>query len=134
MSPSKLVAIVDDDFDTAILFQDALQRFGVKIIKFTDPKIALEHFKIYQTQYEVVVSDLRLPNLTGIQLIEKIKDLNPLVRTVLMTAFSIADDHFVEYIKRGILNGFLRKPILLHDLLDEVKIQLVACNKPPTNG
>lgn len=134
---SKLVAIVDDDVDTAVLFQDALQSIGgIKIFKFTDPKIALEHFEIYQTQYGVVVSDLRMPNINGIELIKKIIGLNPLVRTVIMTAFTITDDHFVKYIKEGILNGFLQKPILLHKLLDEVNFQLSAYNQYnplPTN-
>ena len=136
MPTSKLIAIGDDDFDTAILFQDALQRFGVKIFKFTDPKIALEHFEIYHMQYGVVLTDLRMPNINGIELIKKIKGLNPLVRTVIMTAFTITDDHFVKYIKDGILNGFLQKPMLLHDLLDEVNIQLSAynrCNPLPAN-
>ena len=127
MPSNKFVSIVDDEFDIIALFHDALQSIpGISIFRFTDPKIALEHFKANQTHYGVVISDLRMPNLNGIQLIENMKELNPLVRTVLMTAFAIEDDRFVEYAKKKIINGFLQKPIRLDDLRSEVNDQLHA--------
>jgi YesN/AraC family two-component response regulator len=41
-----------------------------------------------------------MPGLDGMQLIKKIKELNPLVRTILMTAYEVDDVVFKEYVKR----------------------------------
>jgi YesN/AraC family two-component response regulator len=47
----------------------------------------VEHFKLNQSMYSLVISDLRMPVINGIQLLKTAKDLNPQVRTVLMTVF-----------------------------------------------
>lgn len=121
----RIVAIVDDEKDITVLFSDALQRIeGISTITFTDPKIALEHFKTYNEEYALVLSDFRMAELNGIELIKKIKESNPLVRTLLMTAFEIESDLIEEYTKKQIINKFLQKPIHLDDLFAEVKDQL----------
>ena len=121
----RLVAIVDDEKDITVLFRDALQRIkGISIFAFTNPLMALEHFTINKEQYVLVISDLRMPSLNGLELVKKIKDLNPLSRTILMTAFEIDDKLFQEYSKKDIINAFLQKPIRLDDLFVVVNKQL----------
>lgn len=121
----RLVAIVDDEKDITVLFRDALQRVkGISIFTFTDPVAALEHFTINKEHYVLVISDLRMPGLNGMELIKKIKDVNPFSRTILMTAFEIDDKLFQEYSQKEIINGFLQKPIRLDDLFVEVNNQL----------
>lgn len=121
----RLVAIVDDEKDITVLFSDALQKIkGVCVLTFTDPKIALEHFKANNADYVVLLSDFRMPELNGIDLINKIKDSNPSVRTILMTAFEINDEVFKDYTKKEIINAFLQKPISLDNLIKEVNTQL----------
>jgi DNA-binding NtrC family response regulator len=91
----KLVSIVDDECDVTELFGDGLRKLpGLSIFTFTDPKIALEHFKINKSFYALVISDLRMPVINGVQLLKTVKDLNPEVRTVLMTAFDVEDKLF----------------------------------------
>ena len=125
VSRKRLVAIVDDEKDITVLFRDALQRIkGISIFAFTNPLMALEHFTINKEQYVLVISDLRMPSLNGLELVKKIKDLNPLSRTILMTAFEIDDKLFQEYSKKEIINAFLQKPIRLDDLFVVVNNQL----------
>lgn len=50
-----------------------------------------------------------MPGLNGVELINKMKKVNPLVRTLLMTAFEVDDVVFEEYVKNEIINGFLQK-------------------------
>ena len=122
---SKFVSIVDDECDISGLFGDALQKVsGLSIFTFTEPTIALEHFKMNRSFYALVISDLRMPVINGIQLLKTVKDLNPRVRTVLMTAFDIEDKLFQEYSKKEIINGLAQKPIHLGDLLAQVSTQL----------
>ncbi|HEX5573798.1 MAG TPA: response regulator [Nitrososphaeraceae archaeon] len=125
ISKSKLVAIVDDEDDIAKLFLDALGTInGITIFAFTDPVMALEHFKLNKENYVLVISDLRMPGLTGTELIEELKKSNRFIRTILMTAFTINDNLFQEFTKKELINGFLQKPIRLDDLRAEVNNQL----------
>jgi DNA-binding NtrC family response regulator len=121
----RLIAIVDDEPDILKLYQDFFTKIkGISIFTFTDPLMALEHFRMNKNEYVLVISDLRMPNLDGLELVKLIKDLNPLVRTILMTAFAIKDDLFQEYLREEIINDILHKPILLPDLYDQVRKQL----------
>ena len=116
---------MDDEPDILKLYQDFFTKIkGISIITFTDPLMALEHFRMNKNEYVLVISDLRMPNLDGLELVKLIKDLNPLVRTILMTAFAIKDDLFQEYLREEIINDILQKPILLPDLYDQVRKQL----------
>jgi len=59
-------------------------------------------------------------------LLKKMKDLNPCVRTILITAFALDDELLKDYVKREIINAFLQKSIHLDDLRDEVNSQLLT--------
>jgi response regulator RpfG family c-di-GMP phosphodiesterase len=108
-----------------MFFHEALKSIpGISIFTFTDPILALEHFQVNEYAYVLVISDYKMPGLNGMELLRKIKDLNRSVRTILTTAFTIEDNKFHEYTKKKIINGFIQKPIGLHDLIIEVNTQL----------
>jgi DNA-binding NtrC family response regulator len=121
------IALIDDDADIAQLYYEFLKTIeGVTVFKFTDPVIALEHIISNKDLYIVILSDLRMPALSGLELIKKIKKTNNDIRTILMTAFEISDDMFKDYVKKEIINGFIQKPIRMGDLCKEVSYQIHA--------
>lgn len=125
MSTNRIICIVDDDADITLLFHDILNGItGVSVLTFTDPILALQHFQVNEHAYVLVISDFKMSGLNGMEFLKKIKDLNPSVRTILMTAFQIDDKVFLDYTKKKIINAFLQKPIGMHDLLKEVDTQL----------
>ena len=68
------VALIDEA-DLAYLFKEALNQIeGVEVFAFTDPSLALEHFQANHQNYMVVISDYRMPSMTGMELLSKIKD------------------------------------------------------------
>lgn len=122
---NKIVSIVDDELKTAQLFHRALCTIkGINVFEFTDPVKALQHLKLNKKDYAVMISDLRMPVINGVQLLKTVKDLNPLARTILMTAYDIDDNMIQEYTKKEIINSFLKKPIELNQLLSEVNKQI----------
>jgi DNA-binding NtrC family response regulator len=124
---NRIVSIVDDELDIALFFCDALRTInGIQVFKFTDPILALEHLKINAKDYMLIISDLRMPIINGLRLLRTVKDLNPLIRTILMTTFQIDDSLFQEYTTKGIINGIPQKPIDLKQLLAEVNKQMVV--------
>ncbi len=121
------MSIVDDDKDITLLFQGALRRNArIRIHTFTDPILALEHFLVNDHTYAAVICDSKMPGLNGMELLKKMKDLNHFVRTILITAYTLDQDLFMQYEKMRIINGFLQKPIRLDDLRDEVNNQLLT--------
>ena len=123
----KIVSIVDDEIDITKLFQYAISASieGVSVITFNDPVIALEHFADNKKNYALVISDLRMPNLNGLELLKKVKQLNPSVRTILISAYEVDEDQvFQNYMKQGIINLFVKKPIGLPELCQEVANQV----------
>ncbi|MGE5822754.1 MAG: response regulator [Nitrososphaerota archaeon] len=117
--------MIDDESDIVNLFRDALSKINeLSIFTFTDHMVAFEHFKINKGAYALVISDLRMPEINGTDLVYKIKKENPLVTTLLVTAFEVDDKVFEEYVKNDIIDGFIQKPVKLRDLLSGVLKQV----------
>ena len=120
------VAIIDDEPDLAYLFKEALSQIdGAEVFAFTDPSLALEHFKANHQNYMVIISDYRMPTMTGMELLSKIKDVNPAVTRIMMSAFEIQDELFQEY---NCIDKFLQKPVLMTALIDEVRKLITTAN------
>lgn len=130
---NRIVSIIDDDPSTVLFFHEALKRIpGITIVTFTNPVLALEHFQEYDYAYVLVISDFKMSHLDGMELLKNIKESNHFVRTILITSFKIDDNIFQEYTKKKIINGFVHKPIGLHDLLKEVNTQLNSYEQQKT--
>lgn len=56
-----------------------------------------------------------MPLKTGLELLKKVKELNPNVRTMLVSAFDMQDNpDFQKYLKDGVIDSFLEKPITMN--------------------
>ena len=64
-----------------------------------------------------------MPSMTGMELLSKIKKVNPAVTTIMMSAFEIQDELFQEC---KCVDKFLQKPVLMTDLINEVRMLLNA--------
>jgi DNA-binding NtrC family response regulator len=126
---NEIVSIVEDELDITNLFHDALRRtiYGVSIVSFTDSVRALKHFKKNKKNYRLVIADWRMPNLNGLELLKKVKKLNPNVRTILISAYEVENEPlFQRFLKEGIIDKFIQKPITMNYLCNEVNNQLQA--------
>ena len=100
---------MDDELDLVLLFKEALSGFsGIDVFGSTDPRLALEHFTINHSQYEAVISDFKMPEMNGIELLKKVKEINSNVKTLLISAFEINDELFQEC---SCVDKLLQKPI-----------------------
>jgi YesN/AraC family two-component response regulator len=79
-----------------------------------------------------VLSDVRMPGLSGIQLAKKVKEINPAVKTVLMTAFEIRDSEFSKVFPSTPVDGFVQKPIGIKELTYKI-LSLVGETKRRTD-
>jgi len=125
----RIVSIVDDEFHTAQLFYEALSENidEISVFSFPGPVKALDHFTENKEHYALVISDLRMPSLNGLELLKKVKDSNPKVRTILMSAYNF-EEHilFFQYMEEGIIDSALDKPITMDRLFQTVGDELNA--------
>ena len=116
---NRIVSIVDDELDITRLFRDALTNNidDASVVTFNDSIIALEHYTKNKQSYALVIADMRMPAINGLELLKKVKELNPRVRTILISAYEFQNNPvFENYLKDGILNSYLQKPIKINRL------------------
>ena len=77
------VLVVDDDRDEGTLLQDLLTRRGHECLYTDKPEVALEH--LAERDFDVVVTDVRMAGLTGIELCERIRIAHPDVPVIVIT-------------------------------------------------
>ena len=81
---------------------------------FTDASLALMHFHQYYECYDLVISDIMMPEITGFELAAKIKEINPTVSVLLMSASNVSNSEVpkeLPSITTAIVHGFIQKPI-----------------------
>ena len=126
-SDERIVSVVDDDASTATFFHEALRQniAGVSVLSFIDPIEAFEHFAENKENYVLVISDLRMPGLNGLELLKKVKTWNPKVRTILMSAYNFEEEElYQQYMKEGVINSTIEKPVTMNRLYERVRDQL----------
>ena len=118
--PLARLLIVDDDPDIVQVLKLGLLKNGFSVEAFTNAQEALQSFISNAESYCLVLSDIRMPALSGIQLSRKVKEINPNVKVVLMTAFEIRDNEFAKVFPSTHVDGFVQKPIGIKDLTDKI--------------
>jgi DNA-binding NtrC family response regulator len=121
--------VVDDDFDICNLTTMALQKQGFKVYGFTDPLLALEHFRANCDSCNIVISDLRMPAMNGIEFLQNIKKVKPTTKVLLMSAFTIeGDPEYAGLFKQTKINGFIQKPVSMRHLTQTIKSHINKSN------
>lgn len=97
---------------------------------FNDPIEALKHFTENQSKYALVISDLRMAGLNGLELLKKVKNVNPKVRTILMSAYNFEEDPtYLEYMKDGVIDSSIEKPVTIQRLCERVTEEFMNTKK-----
>ena len=110
------VLILDDDLEIVTLMKMGLQHNSFNVFGFTDPSLALEHFRLNAANYGLVISDIRMPQMNGFEFIKKVKEIKPEIKVFLMTAFEINDIEFRRVLPSTRIDEFIQKPISIERL------------------
>ena len=120
----KSILIVDDEFDIVTLIKASLQKHGFNTLAFTDPLLALEHFRNNSKDFALVISDIRMPSMNGYELIRKIKAERPTIKTILISAFEINKEEFSKIMPTVKIDSFITKPVSLNQLIHSIENSL----------
>ena len=105
--------LIDDDRSGLESLGQALKLHGYRPKKFTDPETALASYRTEPT--DIVVSDFQLPGMDGIQILKALKNIQPEVRVILITAAK-NDQIVIEALNLG-ARAFFLKPIHFEELI-----------------
>lgn len=118
--PSILLA--EDDEIMRISVSDRLKQYGWQVDEAADGLIAEE--MVEKKQYNLIVSDIRMPGLDGIKLLQKIQEQSPDIDVIMMTAFGSVDDA-IDCLRMG-ASDYILKPFDIDDLIIRINRLLDA--------
>ena len=103
--PNK-VLLIDDDESLNKVLSYQLSQMGFDVTSVTDGKSGEQNFK--SQNFEIVITDLQLPDMTGIELVEKFRDKDKNVILIIITAFGTVENA-IEAVRLG-ADDYLTKP------------------------
>jgi DNA-binding NtrC family response regulator len=108
--------VVDDHEEIADLVKDQLLKDGYSVHEFYDPLLALDYFKEHSKKFALVITDVRMPSMSGVELVSKIKEVKQDIKAILISAFerNTIDDEINRYNVE--IADIFQKPILLKKL------------------
>ncbi len=113
MSSGVSILVVDDEPLIRMTVQDALAAEGFKVTTAESGQKGVDLFR--NKHVDVVITDLRLPDLDGVQILKEVKLLNPETQVVMITAYGSIDSA-VQAMKEG-ASDYLTKPFAMDELL-----------------
>jgi CheY-like chemotaxis protein len=108
----KSILIVEDNPNMSSLLEEMLQVFDYKSVRADSGQEALK--KLEQEKFAMVITDIKMPHMSGLELLKNIKEKTPQLPVVLISGYSIKE--FSSDPKHPKPDGFLSKPFLMSDI------------------
>lgn len=119
------IAIIDDEKDLLYVYKKALELQGLKVVTFVDSSVALDELKEHPKKYRMLLVDIRMPKVNGYQLVNEIKCIDPLIKTVLISAYDVSNLEITDKLNEGVkVDEVMHKPFSLIKLINTVKTLL----------
>lgn len=121
-NPAVSLLIVDDNPASLDLLSTALEQPDLKIFTATDPEEALD--LVFEKHPEIVLTDLLMPKMNGLELLDRIVAFDPAIDVILMTAH-YSTESAVEAIRKG-ASDYLNKPVAIAKLRQRIGTMIQA--------
>ena len=105
------VLLIDDDKDIIAILKRSLELKEVNTHGFTNPVLAVEHFKNNAADYDIVVTDIRMPQTNGFQVARAVKEIRQDIKVAFITAFEMNKSEFEKVLPSTKVDAFITKPV-----------------------
>lgn len=112
-----VVLVVDDDTDMREILETALESLGYTTYVADDGDVALKLYREHKPG--LVISDIYMPRLDGLQLLREIKNDDATIPVILITGYSHMEGELEQ--SHPVPDALLRKPFNLRELLDTIE-------------
>jgi CheY-like chemotaxis protein len=105
------ILLIDDDADILTIFKHSLAQVGIHTYAFTNPMLAVEHFRRNANSYDIIVTDIRMPRMSGFQVARAVKQIRPDIKVAFATLFGINKSEFDKIFRSTEVDVFITKPV-----------------------
>jgi signal transduction histidine kinase/CheY-like chemotaxis protein len=116
------ILLVDDEAQIIDIERRILERLGYKVTSKTDSEEALEEFSARPEQFDLVITDMTMPKITGDRLARRLMDINPQIPVIMCTGFNEAITE-EKALAMGI-DKFVMKPVIKDELACAIRTVL----------
>lgn len=113
------VLIIDDEELIVEMLQKKLGELGYKITSYTNSESVLKDFNILKDKIDVVISDVRMPEVSGVQIAKKFRRNKPKVKIILITGNT--EEPLEEHIQSHIIDDYILKPISVKEVNERIR-------------
>ncbi len=113
------ILLVDDEKAIVKMEQQVLERLGYHVTSQTNSIEALETFKKNPDQYDLIISDMTMPNITGVQLANEVKEVRSDIPVIICTGFSEQINE--ETCREFGIQGYLAKPVIKREIAQTIR-------------
>ena len=110
------IIVIDDEESICKLFKTLLTRSNYYVETFTESEKALQRFDEFS--FDIVITDLQMPGTTGWDVAQHVKDNNPEIPVILITA---ALTEYDEYLRELGIDYIIPKPMRIHQVLEVIE-------------
>ena len=118
----KKILVVDDEQDITTVIKKGLESEGFIVETSTKPLEVLKSYK--PGSFDLLLLDLRMPEINGFELYRKIRELDSKVKVCFITAFEIYFDEFRRVFPKIHVSCFVQKPITISKLAEIICAEL----------
>ena len=123
------ILLIDDDEDILYTYHSLLKKEGYQVHSYSNPVEALENLaKKNSHNYDLVVMDIRMPELSGIKLFYRFKAIDPYLNILFVTALDLVGE-FVEALPEIKMTEIMRKPLSGEQFVSIIKRKLSESNR-----
>jgi len=115
----EMVLLVDDEDSIVDVGEEILHMMGYQVLSARSGKEALELYKKSQATIDIVILDMIMPKMGGEETYDKLKEINPKVKVLLSSGYSI-DGKAKEILEKG-CDGFIQKPFTIEELSQKIR-------------
>lgn len=119
-SPSespRQILVIDDDEDILNLFSGFLRKQGYSVTSYLDPLKAVEEIHRRPQKYSLIITDIRMPGISGIELIRRICKINHAIKVIIISAFELNG----EDLRNIRYDNFIEKPVHMSYLVKSIE-------------
>ncbi len=116
---NETLLFVDDELSIVKMVQKMFERLGYKVEAATTPQDALERFSLNPDHFDLVITDMTMPQMTGVKLSEKLMEIRPDIPIIICTGHSALVDE--EKAKELGLAAYVTKPISMLETAQTIR-------------
>ncbi len=120
------VLVVEDDDVSYLLLSEILSSYPLKLIRANDGEEAVNYFHKDQTSINLVLMDIKLPKVNGYDATQRIKEINPSIPVIAVTAYAHSQG-IIDCYNSG-CDDFISKPFDINKIVRLIENYLVLRN------